>query len=723
MAKGWNGERREPIFDAYPDDEEDEPRRAPKKKKRKSKRKRGSILNRLVYWVLMLGVWGAVGVSIVVAYYAAQLPPIDQLTIPKRPPNIAILAADGTLLANRGDTGGAAVPLAELPPYLSKAFVAIEDRRFYDHWGIDPIGILRALVRDAIGHGGMEGGSTLTQQLAKNLFLTQERTLPRKIQEAILAVWLEHKYSKDQILDLYLNRVYFGAGAFGVEAAAQKYFGHSAREVSLAEAAMLAGLMKAPSRYAPNHNLAAATERAGEVIQAMREQGFITRPMAELALAEPAKPTKPKAGGTINYVADYVMDQLDDLVGPVDEDIAVHTTISASLQTAAEKALRDTLAAKGAHYDVSQGALVALDPDGALRALVGGRDYVESQFDRATAAKRQPGSSFKPFVYLTALEHGLTPDTIRNDAPINLRGWRPEDYEHRYMGPVTLTTALAQSLNTVAVRLALEVGPANVARTARRLGITSALDVNPTIALGTSAVTPLELVSAYVPFANGGIAVTPYVVAKITTAGGHLLYLHQSATGSRVIAPEYVAMMNRMMAETLATGTARRVDLPGWPAAGKTGTSQDFRDAWFVGYTSHMVCGVWLGNDDNSPTKRASGGSLPVVIWSRFMQVAHADIAPAPLNGGVWIAPAAPANVPIASAILNFFNGQANGQAQPSRAMPQASPTTFGQAPPRRRAYYPSPPREDENDGLPPASIPNDGEASQQQGKPFFGLF
>ena len=373
MAKGRNSERREPIFDAFPEDEEEKPRRA-RKKKRTAKRKRASILSRLVYWVLMLGVWGAVGVSIVVAYYAAQLPPIDQLTIPKRPPNIAILAEDGTLLANRGDTGGAAVPLAELPPYLPKAFVAIEDRRFYDHWGIDPIGILRALVRDAIGHGGMEGGSTLTQQLAKNLFLTQERTLPRKIQEAILAVWLEHKYSKDQILDLYLNRVYFGAGAFGVEAAAQKYFGHSARAVSLAEAAMLAGLMKAPSRYAPNHNLAAATQRAAEVIEAMREQGFITGPMAELALAEPAKPMQPKAGGTINYVADYVMDQLDDLLGPVDEDIAVRTTISAPLQSAAEKALRDALAAKGAHYDVSPGALVALDPDGALRALVGGRD-------------------------------------------------------------------------------------------------------------------------------------------------------------------------------------------------------------------------------------------------------------------------------------------------------------------------------------------------------------
>src|ERR1700691_6059805 len=337
MAKG-SGERREPAFGHY-DDEDERPRR-----RKKRGRKRGSLFVALIYWCLMLGIWGAIGATGLIAYYAGQLPPIDQLAIPKRPPNIAILAEDGTLLANRGDTGGAAVHLSELPDYLPKAFIAIEDRRFYQHWGVDPFGILRALLRDAVGGGGMEGGSTLTQQLAKNLFLTQERTISRKIQEAILAVWLEHKYSKDQILELYLNRVYFGAGAFGVEAAAQKYFGHSARNVSLAEAAMLAGLMKAPSRYAPNHNLAVATQRAGEVIAAMRDQGFITPAMAQFALDEPARPAKPKAGGTINYVADYVMDQLDDLVGPVDEDISVTTTIAAPLQAAAEKALRETLA-------------------------------------------------------------------------------------------------------------------------------------------------------------------------------------------------------------------------------------------------------------------------------------------------------------------------------------------------------------------------------------------
>jgi penicillin-binding protein 1A len=676
--------------------------------RRRKKKKRGSVLGTLIYWSLMLGIWGAVGATGLIVYNAAQLPPIDQLAVPKRPPNIAILSNDGTLLANRGDTGGAAIPLSELPDYLPKAFIAIEDRRFYEHWGVDPLGILRALIRDAIGHGGMEGGSTITQQLAKNLFLTQERTLSRKIQEAILAVWLEHKYSKDQILELYLNRVYFGSGAFGVEAASQKYFGHSARTATLSEAAMLAGLMKAPTRLAPNHNLDAAIERAGEVINAMEQEGYITAAMAKLARARPAKPVNEKNGSSINYVADYVMDQLNDTIGAIDEDIIVSTTISARLQEAAEKALTGELDSKGTRFDVSQGALVALDPNGALRALVGGRSYAESQFDRAVAAKRQPGSAFKPFVYLTALERGLTPDTVRDDAPIDVRGWQPENYHHDYLGPVTLTTALSLSLNTVAVRLCLEVGPGAVVKTAHRLGITSDLEANPSIALGTSEVTPLELVAAYAPFANGGIGVEPYVITKVRTASGRLLYQRKGPDGARVIAPEYVAMMNTMLKETLLSGTARRAELPDWEAAGKTGTSQDWRDAWFVGYTSHLVAGVWVGNDDNSPTKRVSGGNLPVEIWSRFMRVAHQGVVPQGLPGGSWREPSAN---PVAS-LFNFFAGPTQNRAAPSSARPMA----VGQT--RSLPGNPS------NDGglLPPAPIPNGGEASRND-KSFFGLF
>jgi len=674
------------------------------RKERAARKPRRSFLGRLVYWGFVLGLWGGVAIAGLFAYYASQLPPIDQLAVPKRPPNIAILAVDGSLIANRGDTGGAAVRLSELPPYLPKAFVAIEDRRFYSHFGVDPIGIGRAVFRDVTGHGGMEGGSTLTQQLAKNLFLTQERTLSRKIQEAILALWLERKYSKDQILELYLNRVYFGSGAFGVEAAAQKYFGKSARQVTLSEAAVLAGLMKSPTRLAPNRNLNAANERAAQVITAMAEQGHITEAMAKLALASPAQVVHDKSAGSVNYAADYVMDMLDDTVGAIDEDIVVTTTLDARMQAAAERALTDELNAKGEKFGVQQGALVALDPDGAVKALVGGRNYADSQFNRAVAAKRQPGSSFKPFVYLAALEKGLRPDTVREDAPITIKGWSPENYSREYFGPVTLTKALALSLNTVAVRLGLEVGPKTVVRTAHRLGVTSELEPNASIALGTSAVTPLELVSAYDAFANGGIGVQPHVIARVRTANGRLLYTRKNANFGRVIDPQYVAMMNTMMEETLLTGTARKAELPGWQAAGKTGTSQDWRDAWFVGYTSALTAGVWLGNDDNSPTKKTSGGNLPVEIWSRFMRAALEGVPPAGLPSGVWSngdTPVAEAPAPAPAAAVG--EPLAIGRPLQSADAPPAAPF----APARR----PIAPAAADGAPLPPAAIPNAGDA------------
>jgi penicillin-binding protein 1A len=716
---GRNGERIEPRLDdaprrrgggdlrADPDDRPGSRGRGGRggRSERAARRPRRSFLGRLVYWGFVLGLWGGVAIAGLFAYYASQLPPIDQLAVPKRPPNIAILADDGSLIANRGDTGGAAVRLSELPPYLPKAFVAIEDRRFYSHFGIDPIGIARAVVRDVTGRGGMEGGSTLTQQLAKNLFLTQERTLSRKIQEAILAVWLERKYSKDQILELYLNRVYFGSGAFGVEAAAQKYFGKSARQVTLSEAAVLAGLMRSPTRLAPNRNLTAANERAAQVITAMAEQGHITEAMAKLALASPAQVVHDKSAGSINYAADYVMDMLDDTVGAIDEDIVVTTTLDPRMQGAAEHALTDELNAKGDKFGVEQGALVALDPDGAVKALVGGRNYADSQFNRAVAAKRQPGSSFKPFVYLAALEKGLRPDTVREDAPITVKGWSPENYSREYFGPVTLTKALAMSLNTVAVRLGLEVGPKTVVRTAHRLGITSELEPNASIALGTSAVTPLEMVAAYDSFANGGIGVQPHVIARVRTANGRLLYARKNANFGRVIDPQYVAMMNTMMEETLLTGTARKAELPGWQAAGKTGTSQDWRDAWFVGYTSALVAGVWLGNDDNSPTKKTSGGNLPVEIWSRFMKAALEGVPPAELPSGVWSnadQPATDAPPPAPPAPV----GEPLAIGRPAQSADAPPPAPF--APARR----PIAPAADEDAPLPPAAIPNVGDAA-----------
>jgi len=633
--------RREPRFeddeDVFADDLRAPPRRRPVNRGRAAPRKKPtSLFGAMIYWTLTLGLWCGIAGAGLAVYYGSQLPPIDQLAIPKRPPNIAILASDGALIANRGDTGGAAIRLADLPSYLPKAFISIEDRRFYAHWGLDPVGVGRAVVTNLLGRGGMQGGSTLTQQLAKNLFLTQERTVSRKIQEAILALWLEHKFSKDQILELYLNRVYFGSGAYGVEAASEHYFGHSAREASLAESAVLAGLMKAPSKLAPDRNPEGANERAAQVLTAMAQEGHISESQAKQALGQPAQARRDARSGSVNYVADYVMDSLANTIGAIDEDIVVSTTVDERLQLAAENALAEELNKKGDKFGVTQGALVSIDPDGAVRALVGGRNYAESQFNRAVSAKRQPGSAFKPFVYLAGLEHGLTPESVKEDAPINLKGWQPENYSHEYMGPVTLTRALSLSLNTVAIRVGLEAGPKTVAKTAHRLGIKSELQINPSIALGTSEVTPLELVTAYAPFANGGIGVSPHVITKVTTATGKSLYQGKAEALGRVVDPQYVAMMNRMMQETLLTGTARKAELPGWQAAGKTGTSQDFRDAWFIGYTSHLVTGVWLGNDDNSPTKKASGGNLPVEIWSHYMTLAHQDIEVVDLPSGRW---------------------------------------------------------------------------------------
>jgi penicillin-binding protein 1A len=402
--------------------------------------------------------------------------------------------------------------------------------------------------------------------------------------------------------------------------------------LTLPEAAVLAGLVKSPSRLAPSRNPEGAERRAQVVLAAMADMKFITDDVAKIALSVPAQ-ARQVGPGSINYVADWIMDVLDDLVGRVEQDILVETSIDPLLQANAEKALVEELAQKGERLGARQGALVAMTPEGAVRALVGGRNYAESQFNRAIAAKRQPGSAFKPFVYLTAMERGLTPETIRQDRPVDVKGWRPENYGREYFGPVTLKHALAHSLNTVAVRLTLEFGPTAVTRTAHRLGIASKLAPNASVALGTSEVSVLELVAAYAPFANGGNAVTPHVVNRVRSAQGKILWVRKPDNLGRIVEPRYVAMMNAMMQETVASGTARKADAAGWPAAGKTGTSQDFRDAWFIGYTANLVTGVWLGNDDGTPMRKLTGGGLPVEIWSRFMKPAHQGIAVAALPG------------------------------------------------------------------------------------------
>ncbi len=586
-----------------------------------------------MYWSTVLGIWGVVIVGGILAYYAAHLPSASEWAVPQRPPNVRIVSANGTLIANRGDTGGEAVRLEQLPEYLPEAVMAIEDRRFKYHFGIDPIGLARAAFVNYTSGRTVQGGSTLTQQLAKNLFLKPERTMQRKMQEVVMALWLEWNYSKDEIMEMYLNRVYLGAGAYGVDAAARVYFGKSARRVSLAEAATIAGLLKAPSKYAPTRNAVLAEGRAQVVIASMHKAGFISSDDAKNALFNPAHVVTSHNSSSGNYVADYVMELLPGFVGSIGEDIIVDTTIDWDMQQAAETALRSSIAEARQEFNVSQGAVVTLNRNGAVRALVGGVDYRNSQFNRAVYARRQPGSAFKPFVYLAALERGLSPQSIRRDARVTYGKWTPKNYTKRYYGDVTLTQALAFSINTVAAKLAHEVGPANVARTARRLGITSALKSNPSIALGTSEVTPLEIAAAYVPFSNGGYGVVPHVVRQIRNEKGEVLYRRSGDGTGRVIRGDKISEINSMMAQTIYGGTGKRALLAGRPAGGKTGTTQAYKDAWFIGYTSSLTTAIWLGNDDNKPMKKVSGGTLPAEIWAWVMETQHQNIPIAKLPG------------------------------------------------------------------------------------------
>ncbi|MCF3936135.1 PBP1A family penicillin-binding protein [Acuticoccus sp. M5D2P5] len=579
-----------------------------------------------------LSLLGLVAVGAVIAYFAATLPPRAEWAVPERPPNVAILSEGGDLIANRGDTGGRAVHLADLPPYVPQAVIAIEDRRFYSHPGVDPIGLTRAMVTNLTSGRLQQGGSTLTQQLAKNLFLDPSRTLERKIQEMIFSVWLEMQYDKDEILEMYLNRVYLGAGATGIDGAARRYFSKGAEELTLPEAALIAGLLKAPSYYAPTNNLTRANARASTVLNSMQEAGFITAEEATYARDNPATLRAPDVATSGGYVADWVAEVLPEFVGSLTEDIIVETTVNLELQDLAQDALQDMLEKEGEAKNVHQGAVVVLDGGGAVKALVGGRQYGDSQYNRAVAAARQPGSSFKPFVYLAALEHGLTPQTMRIDQPTQIGNWSPQNYSRNYKGPVSLTYALSHSLNTIAAQLTNEVGPQAVAAVAERLGIRSPLEANASIALGTSEVTLLELTTAYVPFSNGGVGVVPHIVRRIKTLDGQLLYQRPGGGAQQVASLQDMGQMNAMLSQVITSGTGQRAQF-GWPAAGKTGTSQNWRDAWFVGYTAFFTAGVWLGNDDNSPTKKVTGGNLPAELWKQLMTKVHEGMMPADLPG------------------------------------------------------------------------------------------
>jgi penicillin-binding protein 1A len=641
--KPAKGERVEPGFGGgfFSTDEvylDEPPRRgrAPKQKKapRGRKQRRGfslwRLVGRLFYWALTLGVVGAICLAGLVYYYWMQMPAVSTWSVPERPANIRIVAADGQLISNRGKMGGEAVALNELPEYVPEAFIAIEDKRFYQHFGIDVMGLGAVAVESLRAGHVTRGASTITQQLAKNLFLTPDQTLGRKVQEALLAVWLEHNYTKDQILELYLNRVFFGNNATGIEAASQTYFGKSARNLSLGEAAILAGSMQAPSRLNPKGDPALVEARQKLVLQAMAEQGYISDAESKAATIDPNQKIRTKVAGAESYVADWVDTLVQDYVGDIKQDIIVYTTINWDLQKEAEFLIKEAVTEQGPKYHFSQGALVSVDTDGAVRAVVGGADYTKSQYNRAVTARRQPGSTFKPFVYMAAMEKGYTPDTLSQDAPINIDGWQPSDADNKFMGEITLRDALAYSRNTVAAQLAVIVGPQTVVDLAQRLGISSPLMAVPSIALGTQEVSLLELTSAYVPFANGGNGVIANVVTRIETADGKVLYESVPAGPGQVISPTVVGEMNDMLSTALDIGTGKHAHLSGWQIGGKTGTSQKARDALFVGFTSRMVTGVWLGNDDDTGT-RLAGGTVPTQIWSDFMAKAHEGLTPSNL--------------------------------------------------------------------------------------------
>jgi len=553
---------------------------------------------------------------------------------------VTFLDRYGNEIGTRGIRHNDSVPLDEFPDHLIKAVLATEDRRFYDHFGIDVSGTFRALVTNARAGGVVQGGSSLTQQLAKNLFLNNERTLQRKIKEAFLATWLETRLTKNEILKLYLDRAYMGGGAFGVDAAARYYFNKSARDVDLAEAAMLAGLFKAPTKYSPNVNLPAARARANQVLDNLVDAGFMTEGQVFGARRNPATPVDRRDDRAPNYYLDWAFDEMKKLVDTFPKSMTervfvVRTTLDVNLQHAAETAVENSLRQYGQEYHASQAAAVLMDTDGSVRAMVGGRDYGASQFNRATDAMRQPGSSFKPYVYSTALEYGLKPSSIVIDAPICIGNWCPHNYGHSYGGAMTLINALTHSINTIAVRLSVMIGHGNaklgrakIIKTAHEMGITTPLPDTPSLPIGADAVTLIEHTGAYATFPNLGMKVMPHAILEVRTGNGKLIWRYdRDGPKPKRVLPQHVASdMIKMMNSVVENGTGRRARLDGIAASGKTGTTNAYRDAWFMGYTGNFVCGVWFGNDDYTSTNRMTGGSLPAMTWHNIMEYAHQGI-------------------------------------------------------------------------------------------------
>jgi penicillin-binding protein 1A len=595
---------------------------------------------------------------------AALLPALPQLPPITRAPQITYVDRSGAVLGVRGGQAAPPVNLDKLPAYVPAAFVSIEDKRFYEHGAVDPVGIARALVTDLTQGRTAQGASTITQQLVRNLFLTNDQTMERKTQEILLSVQMEQRYTKKQILSMYLSRVYFGSGAYGIEAASRRFFDKPAERLTVREAAALASVLKSPSGYSPVEQPEANAERSRLVLDAMVQTRAITSAQRARALAKPLKVYREDPNAPSQYFVDWADQQTRKIMGAPKQDLVVQTTLDAAMEADAARAADVAVADReGAGLE---SALVALDGEGAVRAMIGGDNYVPNGFNRAVQARRQAGSAWKPFVYLTAMETGFTPDTQVIDQPVTISGWSPRNHTDAFMGQITLTVALADSVNTVAAQVADQVGRDKVASTARRLGISTPINTDPAMALGTSQVSPLEMAAAYGAFANGGQRVTPYAIARIATASGTVVWRKPADRPAQVIANPSLGEMNQMLREVVAHGTATHAAIKGWDIAGKTGTTTDSKDGWFCGFTGYFSACAWMGKDDAQPVAGLAGGGPPARLWRAFM------VGALPRAGATAIPLGPPAPEPVAPLPETIL---AQAQPQPAAGTPAAAST------------------------------------------------
>lgn len=591
-----------------------------KKAKKRGSKQRNSLKMKLFKLFLLL----VITLALYVGYCLLTMPNIEQAIQRTRQPSTMITAENGNEIQSFGSVYSAIIMPDDLPKYVSQAIVAIEDRRFYQHFGFDIISFTRAMIVNLVNRRYVQGGSTITQQVAKNLFLTSKKNMKRKVQELLLAFWLEYKFSKDQILALYMNRVYLGSGTYGIEAAANKYFQKASNDLNLREASILAGMLKAPSRYNPIASMEKANQRSKIVLQKMMDAGLISLEDYEEALNMPLGPEISDKVNGGKHFADWIYRNVNDILGEREEDIYVHTTLNQELQERAEEILEKTII-DNKSKNVTQGAVVVMDLDGAVRAMVGGVEYDKSQFNRATYALRQSGSAFKLFVYLTALQNGISAKDYIFDTPITIGDWKPENIDGKYYGKITLDEALSKSLNLATVNLSEQIGRSKIIANAKKMGITTSVNNDPSLALGTSEVRVLDMAVAYASVANGGYAVWPYGILEIFSRDGYERYMRKPDNNVRILKSSDVKDMADMLRNVVVKGTGKKAKASFY-TAGKTGTSQDFRDAWFAGFSNNFVCVVWLGNDDNSPMKGVTGGSLAAEIWKKIMIEAHKSL-------------------------------------------------------------------------------------------------